>query len=122
MEIVRTILRTIEELDEEQSREFCKLAEVFPSIPPETLHGHLIILHEAGLIEAKRRKDAKISVAKWDALLRLTWEGHDFIAAAKNESVWKKMLAALKEKGYGEAADAPFDLIKFLLHSLAIGG
>ncbi len=122
VELVRTILRTIEELDEEQSREFCILAEVFPSIPLETLDGHLTILSEAGLIEVKKRGAGANGSVATHAMLRLKWEGHDFIAAAKNESVWKKMLAALKENGYGEAANAPFALIKSLLMNIAIGG
>ncbi len=122
MEIVCTILSAIEDMDPEWSRNYRRLDEIFPTIPPEIVNCHLNILQEAGLIVVKRAKGERHNAGAWPIVLRLTWEGHDFIAAAKNESVWKKMLDALKEKGYGEAANAPFALVKSLLMNIAIGG
>ena len=120
MELVRTILLAIEGTDEPE----CNLQQVndaLPESPAEIISGHLDILKKGGLIEIKSPVRTLSNVLSF-AILELTWEGHDFIAAAKNESVWKKMLEALKEKGYGEAANAPFALIKSLLMNIAIGG
>lgn len=33
------------------------------------------------------------------SIFRLTWEGHDFLDAARNESVWKKVSEKVKDKG-----------------------
>lgn len=30
---------------------------------------------------------------------RITWQGHDFLANAKNDTIWKKVMAEAKEKG-----------------------
>ena len=44
---------------------------------------------------------------------RLTWEGHDFLAAARNDTIWKKTWASVKDKG----VDVSFGLLKELLIS-----
>ncbi len=120
MEIVRTILLTIEDTDDPSS---ClqRIHDALPEVSPEVIDEYLTMLEQHGLIEIKSLART-LSNVLLTALLKLTWEGHDFIAAAKNESVWKKMLEALKEKGYGEAANAPFALIKSLLMNIANGG
>jgi len=30
---------------------------------------------------------------------KITWEGHEFLAKAKNDSIWKKVMAEAQEKG-----------------------
>jgi len=30
---------------------------------------------------------------------KITWKGHDFLANAKNDTVWKKVMNEAKEKG-----------------------
>lgn len=30
---------------------------------------------------------------------RLTWKGHDFLANAKNDTIWKKVMVEAREKG-----------------------
>lgn len=46
---------------------------------------------------------------------RLTWKGHDFLADAKNESVWQKSLQIVKEKG----GSISFEAFKALLAAVA---
>ena len=41
----------------------------------------------------------------------LTWQGHDFLDASRNDNVWKRVLKVGKEKGGGLA----FDVFKALL-------
>jgi hypothetical protein len=42
---------------------------------------------------------------------RLTWEGHEFLAAARDESIWKKA----KAKVTAAAGDVPIAILKELL-------
>lgn len=56
---------------------------------------HLQLLIEAGLVEGK-----VVAVRPLMFVIhRLTWSGHDFIANARNDTVWKKVMAEAKEKG-----------------------
>jgi hypothetical protein len=41
----------------------------------------------------------------------LTWEGHEFLEASRNENVWNKVKAIIKDKGLGLI----FEVIKGLL-------
>lgn len=72
---------------------------------------HIMLLHEAGLIEAKEISTLKITVWKPKYL---TWEGHEFLDAARDESRWKKALDIMKEKGGGVA----FEVLKSVLIQL----
>jgi len=55
-------------------------------------------LKEAGLIDAIIRSDGH--GCPFGAIVRrLTWEGHEFLAKAKNDTVWKKVLQQAEEKG-----------------------
>jgi hypothetical protein len=38
----------------------------------------------------------------------LTWQGHEFLDAIRNETVWAKTTATIKEKG----GSLPFDVIR----------
>ena len=56
----------------------------------DVLLAHLDLLQEAGLIDGNpvqsARDGARRTIA-WNTM-RLTWAGHDFIAAAVNDTVW----------------------------------
>ena len=60
----------------------------YDDIDKETVAAHVLLLHDAGLIDANVLKllngPPKIKVSG------LTWAGHDFLAAAKNETIWAK--------------------------------
>jgi len=60
--------------------------------------GHVRMVTEAGLLLD-------------ETPLRLAWTGHDFLAAARNESVWRGVKRKLTEK----VADAPFSVLVELL-------
>lgn len=46
-------------------------------------------------------------------LTSLTWDGHDFADACRNEAIWKKVRSTVKEK----AGSVTFDVLKALLVS-----
>jgi hypothetical protein len=64
------------------------------------IRAHLRLLIEAGLLHG--RVDASGGIV-FDAL---TWAGHDFLAAVRQEAVWNRVRARLAEAGGGIAFDA----------------
>lgn len=48
---------------------------------------HVMLLHEAGLLEGWDR--SAIGVFRWSAS-RLTWEGHEFLEAARDDTAWQE--------------------------------
>jgi predicted transcriptional regulator len=105
-DLIRQILRSIE--DNPRPNEWISI-EV-DGFDEETISYHVKLLHEAGLIEAKdlTTKDG----FNWMPV-SLTWQGHEFLDAAKNETVWKKLKKAIADKG----GSLPFEIVK----ALAIG-
>lgn len=75
---------------------------------------HLHLLHEAGLIDAIDFGD--MGEECW-LPQRLTWEGHDFLDAARDETRWNKA----KEIAGAKGGALSFDVLKALLVKLAIG-
>lgn len=70
---------------------------------------HVMILNEAGLIEADDLSTRGRGNSDWRPK-RLTWNGHEFLDAARNDSIWNKA----KEK----ASSMNFELLKEFLLSL----
>ncbi len=77
----------------------------------EVVSYHIMLLYEAGLIEAI--DDSSFSKSEW-VPTRLTWEGHEFVEASRDEDRWAKAKQVIKERGGGMA----FDVIKTLLINL----
>ncbi len=55
---------------------------------PATIYGHIELLIDAGLINGKVVR--VISVPKMVNINDLTWKGHDFLDATKDETIWNK--------------------------------
>jgi Hypothetical protein (DUF2513) len=73
---------------------------------------HSALAVEAGLVDGAIRTDQH-GYPNGVASIRLTWKGHDFLDAARNESVWKKATGVVRSKGLS----LTFDLLKELLTS-----
>ena len=56
---------------------------------------HLEIMIEAGLIEGEVLSRSPLGFV----ITRLTWAGHDFLENARNDTIWKKVMAEAKAKG-----------------------
>jgi hypothetical protein len=72
-----------------------------PDIPVDdgvtapTYGQHIHLLFDAGLVDGQMvDSDEPMFV-----ITRLTWKGHDFISNARNDTIWKKVLAEAKQKG-----------------------
>ena len=52
------------------------------------------LLYQAGLIDAEN--DSGADDFEWIPI-SLTWQGHEFLDVARNDTVWKKLTGKLKE-------------------------
>lgn len=59
---------------------------------------HVALLKEAGFVEAIIRPD-RLGMPKAAQVLRLTWAGHDFLDAARNDTVWNMAKEKIIESG-----------------------
>jgi hypothetical protein len=64
----------------------------------EEVYEHILLLKDGNLIETEI-PPRNFGGLKEIVIKRLTMEGHDFIDQAKNETIWKKAMATVKEKG-----------------------
>ena len=91
MDLCRSILVELE--NKEQPVGWIDLA--IHSYSAEEVSNHVRLLGEAGLIEAQNLTTH--GGALWRPK-RLTWAGHDFLDAAKNDGVWRKAKSLVLEK------------------------
>lgn len=104
LELIKTILLYLEK----DRNPFVWKDKIIGTDDKVKFNYHIKILHESGLIEAK---DLSTKMGLHWIPVSLTWQGHDFLDAAKNDTAWNKMKEVYKEKG----GSIPFVLIKELL-------
>ena|ERR1043166_8317915 len=78
----------------------------------DTVTEHVRLLFEGNLIDGMRTEHAS---GMDYSVSRLTWAGHDFLAKAKNDTIWKKVIAHAEEKG----SSVPFSILDALLTKAA---
>ena len=74
----------------------------------EQIKEHKLLIYEAGFVNAVVERSASRAIVHVD---RLHWNGHEFLAAARNQTVWKKAMGKVKESG----GAVTFDVLKALL-------
>ena len=109
MDIIRAILLHINDHEEETIQEV-KLEQ----FSPKQVAYHVNLLAEADYITGISTQTFQDSVPQWIDV-RLTWDGHEFIDAARNETVWAKFKKTVAEKG----GTIPFSLVADLLTAIA---
>jgi hypothetical protein len=100
MELVRAILLEVEEkgvLDPYQSVEV-----VVPSYTEEQVLGHVKLLGEAGLMDV-RDENTFHTISYLPT--NLTWDGHEFLDAIRNDTVWARVKATVATKGGGASVE-----------------
>ncbi len=75
----------------------------------EEISYHLMLLDQAGLVKAVDLSKSTQRM-KWRAT-HLTWDGHEFLDASRNETVWERAKATLQDKSVGMT----FEILKALL-------
>lgn len=106
MNLIRSILMEIEDIPYDMG--FHEIEVEGHS--PEEISYHVMLLDEAGLIDAEDL--SSFSGPQW-APKRLTWEGHEFIEASRDEKRWNAAKNAVATKGGGLV----FEVLKQLLVS-----
>lgn len=60
--------------------------------------GHVAILKDAGVVEAKIFGTDLLRVPSAAHIFRLTWAGHEFLDNARDNTLWKKTLKGIGSK------------------------
>lgn len=102
-ELIRLILARIEDKGDLSSRWF---ADCFPEWPAETVNYHLWLLIHSGLLTGKCNADEPRAGFVCYGVA-LTWAGHEFLAAVRNDTAWHRIKSRLAER----AIDLSFDAI-----------
>jgi hypothetical protein len=110
IELIRNLLLLIECHPQANAPDIIEV----PGYQKDTINYHLALLLDASLIEGTttmvRGQDyPEVSVH------RLTWAGHDFLETAREDTVWKRALTILANKG----GAITFDILRALLVVLA---
>jgi hypothetical protein len=92
MDLARKILFEIEKAPLEEGWVDIK----FDDYTEEEVTYHIMILAEAGLIHAIDQ--SSLQKTEWYAQ-RLTWEGHEFLDAARDNGRWDKAKGAMSQVG-----------------------
>jgi DNA-binding transcriptional ArsR family regulator len=116
IDLCRKILRQIEE-----SADSAGPAIKIKDRSPEEISYHVKLLGEAGLVDVgvadgqfrDRQPDGSLRVRgqKVYSPISLTWEGHEFLDAARNDTIWRKA----KEKVLKATGGLAFDVLKAAL-------
>ena len=75
----------------------------------EEVSYHVMLMEQAGLIEAWNR--SAIGVFRWSAR-NLTWRGHEFLEAAKDDTVWIKTKNTVAQLGPGIIFDVLEEVLR----------
>jgi len=78
---------------------------------PEEIAYHVYLLNDAGLIEAKILYGSGSVNQQGYVIFRMTWAGHDFLDASRDEGLWQEAMGIIGE----QVKSAPFDVIKTIL-------
>ena len=107
MELIRQILLEIEKRPYDQGLIDLEI----PGYTSSQVSYHVLLLKDAGLIEAI--DFSTFAGPDWRPS-RLTWQGHEFLDASRDEGRWQKALDIMKDK----AGVIAFDVLKELLIQL----
>jgi hypothetical protein len=112
MELIRMILIEIEK----QPSYLSEINLNFAGYSSEDIHYHVMLLCEAGLIVA--HDQSSLSDIYWIPE-RLTWEGHEFLEASRDNNIWNKA-KEIMSKGGGFVFDVAKPLlIKLIEHQIS---
>lgn len=92
MDLIRQVLLEMEKQSFEDSGTFLK----FDGYSDEEVSYQVMLLDEAGLIQAQNLSGGSDLV--W-VPMRLTWQGHEFLDAARDDTRWNKAKDAMAKAG-----------------------
>ena len=108
LDLIRRILLEIEALPPGQSLDSIK----YPEYEELTIHKHVDLLDQAGLIEAIIKKVKPTNRVVKFMITGLTWKGHDFLDLVKNDSIWNKAKEKFLKPGVSFSFEILFEWLK----------
>lgn len=107
MDLIRMVM-----LEAEKSKDPYELIDPkFEGHSETEISYHIALLDDAGLLHGRDR--SAIGVFRWSAGA-LTWAGHEFVEAIRDDDIWKEALAITAKSGNGTV----FELLKKALMSV----
>ncbi|MGG1480446.1 DUF2513 domain-containing protein [Bacillus smithii] len=103
MELVRQLLFLIEAQEDTHSE-----LKIPSEMDKNIVVYHLKLMQQAGLTENNIQYASDEPMWIYS---QLTWEGHDFLDAIKNDNIWSKTKEAIKSKGL-EIGQISFGVLK----------
>ena len=94
-DLARTILLAIEANEDATGHGWITLGKI-NGYSQEQVSYHVRLLNQAGLIEAINLSDNL--GFRWEPI-GLTWQGHEFLDSARDETLWKEAKRQLKNMG-----------------------
>ena len=108
MDLVRWILRAIE--NQKHPPDFKAAFRLWNNEHEKVEIGyHVLLLKEAGLVDAID-VSGNMEIENWEPT-RLTWAGHEFLEASRDDTRWEEAKAVMKDKGGGMV----FEIFKQIL-------
>ena len=111
MELIREILFAVEK-SEEDLRGWIELE--LPGRSQKEVSYHVMLLDQAGLIEAQDLCSTDDDGFEWRPK-SLTWQGHEFLDAARNDTIWKMAVQRVSHI----VGSVSFDVMRSLLIDVA---
>jgi hypothetical protein len=105
LDLIRQILLEVEKNDNYLKT----IAIQAEGYSPEQVSYHVMLLAKAGLVSANLAKQPQSGGEAWYPK-SLTWEGHEFLDATRNGTIWHQLKAKLKDQGI----DAPLSVVQQL--------
>jgi hypothetical protein len=96
MELIRDLLLSIESRDDDDYDYYSCTLKLTTAQSPEKVKGHLLLLIDAKLIDAKPMTNGGLDEVY---IKRMLWAGHEFLDSTKDESIWKDVKDIVAKKG-----------------------
>ncbi|SDB61723.1 Hypothetical protein SAMN05660653_03226 [Desulfonatronum thiosulfatophilum] len=110
LDLVRKLLLYFEEKPDDRAEE-CPLIEEYSSLE---IKYHLLLMDEAGLLRCEREVTSTGRTI-YVLPMSLTWQGHEFLEAARNNEFWRRAKAIVCDK----SGALSFEMLKSVLLHLA---
>jgi hypothetical protein len=94
-DLIRKILLMVEQVGPGEVIQLPEIMEKLPGYQMGTIAYHIDLLSKAGLIEGETH-GYPVAAA---VIQNLSWAGHDFLAAARSDTIWNKTMAHLAKAG-----------------------
>jgi Hypothetical protein (DUF2513). len=116
MDLIRSMLMAIEEAPAGETVRGEALG--FDDVDAYTLAAHAQLLHERGLIEGSFLPE---TIPVHFRVFRITWNGHEYLDAIRNETVWTETKTTIRKRGL----ELTFDVVKsvatgIIMHRLSL--